>query len=375
MSQRADNLDVDPEAITRALHAANNMVVLTDPRQDDNPIVWVNDHFCDFTGYERAEVIGRNCRFLQGDDRDQPQRYAMREATDRGERFNVMLRNYRKDGSLFYNDLYVSPVHDDDGALVYFIGVQNDVTAREEARATVLDREREIQETAENERERFGMDLHDGLGQVLSGVRMMAEVLRRDLADAGLPYAGAAQDLVDYIADAQQESKRMARGLNPVDASPEGLGDALRMLAQRAEASAGDGIEVVARVEPVDFQDRREARHLYRIAQEALSNALRHAQPSRIVLTLHRSPRSVQLEVNDDGVGIPDDLAERVNRQGQNGVEQLSESGMGLFGMRFRAELIGARLRVVHREGGGTVVRVTLPHRRTAPRQHTRTAE
>ena len=370
------NRDVSANVIKRALHAANNMVVLVDPRQDDFPIVWVNDHFTAFTGYTREEVLGRNCRFLQGEDRDQPERHRLRAAIDKGEPVNVLLKNYKKDGTLFYNDLYVSPVYDDDGALAYFIGVQNNVTAREEARSDLRDREREVAETAENERERFGMDLHDGLGQVLSGVRMMADVLYQDLDDEENPYAEDAQRLVDYIADAQQEAKRMARGLNPVDASPDGLGHALRLLAERAE-QGNPGLKVTPRVEAVDFADRRVARHLYRIAQEALNNAVKYADADHIILTLHNAPGAIHLEINDDGRGLTPDLTERVNTDYTvSDYADNSGDGMGLHGMRYRAQLIGAKLTASTAPHGGTLIRVVYSTKDGLRKpQHVRTAE
>jgi PAS domain S-box-containing protein len=182
--------EIHPEIISRALHEAQSLVVLTDPRQHDNPIVWVNTPFCRFTGYSREEVIGQNCRFLQGDDLAQPQRTQLREHIARGEPANVVLRNYRKDGTLFYNELYVSPVHEE-GAVIYFIGVQNDVTMREEARFVAAEREREraLMEAVEEERERLGMDLHDGLGQILAGTR--CSVRSESLKMTDRPYSHA----------------------------------------------------------------------------------------------------------------------------------------------------------------------------------------
>jgi PAS domain S-box-containing protein len=114
----------------RAIVASSNGVVITDPNLPDNPIVYVNPAFERTTGYPMEEVIGRNCRFLQDDDRDQPGLDELRAAIREGRGCQVVLRNYRKDGSLFWNELYVSPVHDEEGRLTNFVGVQNDVTER-----------------------------------------------------------------------------------------------------------------------------------------------------------------------------------------------------------------------------------------------------
>src|SRR3712207_5640217 len=116
--------------LDRAVAASSNGIVITDPVLPDNPIVYVNPAFERTTGYSREEVVGRNCRFLQGEDSNQPALDEVRAAVREGRECRVVLRNYRKDGSLFWNELYISPVHDEEGRLTNFVGVQNDVTGR-----------------------------------------------------------------------------------------------------------------------------------------------------------------------------------------------------------------------------------------------------
>ena len=114
--------------LDRAVNASSNGIVITDPRLPDNPIVYVNPAFENTTGYTMEEATGRNCRFLQGEDRDQPALEKLRAAIQKGQECWAILRNYRKDGSPFWNELYISPVHDEEGCLINFVGVQNDVT-------------------------------------------------------------------------------------------------------------------------------------------------------------------------------------------------------------------------------------------------------
>jgi PAS domain S-box-containing protein len=114
----------------RAVAASSNGIVITDPRVPDNPIVFVNPAFEEISGYPADEVLGYNCRFLQADDRDQPALEELREALTEERECRVVLKNYRKDGTPFWNELYVSPVHDEEGHLTNFIGVQNDITQR-----------------------------------------------------------------------------------------------------------------------------------------------------------------------------------------------------------------------------------------------------
>lgn len=107
---------------------------ISDFQQPDCPLVYVNPGFEKVTGYSAEEVLGRNCRFLQGTDRYQPALDTLREALSKGRKCQVLLRNYRKDGTFFWNELHLYPLHDDKGDLTHFAGVQHDVTKREKLR-------------------------------------------------------------------------------------------------------------------------------------------------------------------------------------------------------------------------------------------------
>ncbi|MES2437113.1 MAG: PAS domain S-box protein [Patescibacteria group bacterium] len=128
--------------LINAVDATTNGIVITDCLQPDNPIIFCNRAFEFISGYTRDEIIGRNCRFLQGDDRDQEARRILRESIEKGIDCKVELRNYKKDGSLFWNELMMSPVRNKKGDITHFIGVQNDITRRKKAEAA-LKNERE----------------------------------------------------------------------------------------------------------------------------------------------------------------------------------------------------------------------------------------
>ncbi len=117
----------------RAIASSHNGIVITDYLVPNNPVVYVNSAFEKITGYAASEVIGKNCRFLQGNDVFQPEKDLLRKAVIKGEACSVILRNYRKDGSLFWNELNISPIFDDLGKVTHFIGIQTDITARKEA--------------------------------------------------------------------------------------------------------------------------------------------------------------------------------------------------------------------------------------------------
>ncbi|GAA0657219.1 PAS domain S-box protein [Salarchaeum japonicum] len=116
----------------RAMDEAPLGILLTDPHQDDNPVVYANEAFTGLTGYERAEVLGRNCRFLQGEDTADEPVAALREAVENREATTVELRNYRADGTAFWNRVRIAPLFDDAGDLELFVGFQDDVTEQKQ---------------------------------------------------------------------------------------------------------------------------------------------------------------------------------------------------------------------------------------------------
>ncbi len=117
-----------PFVLSQILDTVVNGVTLSDPDQPDNPIVYANEAFELITGYDREEIIGRNCRFLQGEEQAQPEISRIRVALDKRESVTVTLRNFRKDGSLFYNQFTIRPLFDREGTLIYYLGIQYDVT-------------------------------------------------------------------------------------------------------------------------------------------------------------------------------------------------------------------------------------------------------
>ena len=136
--------------LDRAVAASANGIVITDPKLPDNPIVYVNPAFERISGYGAEEVRGRNCRFLQGEERDQPALDELRTALREERESRVVLRNYRKDGEPFWNELYVSPVHDDGGRLTNFVGVQNDITERRRIEEVLRESEERFRATFEH---------------------------------------------------------------------------------------------------------------------------------------------------------------------------------------------------------------------------------
>ncbi|MGZ8135879.1 MAG: PAS domain-containing protein [Methylococcaceae bacterium] len=122
-----------PTILSAILDECVNGVTLSDPDLEDSPIVYANKAFEKLTGYSQEEIIGKNCRFLQGPDREQKERYQIAEAIRNKAPIEVTLRNYRKDGELFFNHLKITPLLDRKGEVIYYLGVQYDITYKVKA--------------------------------------------------------------------------------------------------------------------------------------------------------------------------------------------------------------------------------------------------
>jgi len=319
-----------------AIQAANLVVILTDPNLPDNPIVYVNQGFEKLTGYRRDEVLGRNCRFMQGDDREQKGLQRLRDAIEAQQDVRVELRNYRKDGSMFWNEVYVTPVVVGK-SLKFFLGVQNDVTMKRSL-------ERETLNISAREQLRIAGELHDSVQQQLYGTAMHAKLLARSLAESRSEHAEQAEQLYAMMQEGVGDLRRIVQGIAPVQANENGLMVALERLAARI----GDFYDVpctFACEAPIQLGNRELSSQLYYIAQEAATNALKHAQASNIRISLAHTNDHGTLEIRDDGKGF-------TQSQGRE-----SESdGLGLRLMAYRARLIGAQLEVGSEVSKGTTV-------------------
>ncbi len=124
---------VIPFVLSQILDSCVNGITLSDPDKEDNPLVYANEAFELITGYRREDILGRNCRFLQGNDRDQEGIEQIRQAMRENKSVTVTLRNYRKDGELFYNRFSIRPLFDREGRVIYYLGIQYDITNQVQA--------------------------------------------------------------------------------------------------------------------------------------------------------------------------------------------------------------------------------------------------
>ncbi len=235
---------------------------------------------------------------------------------------------------------HAAPLRDAAGGIVGQLAVTRDVTESRRLAQSLI-------EAADVEQERIGRDLHDGLGQDLTGISLMLRSLQGQLDRPPEVLQAELEEVIDLVSRMMQGTRMLARGLSPVAVEQGGLGQALRQLVERARESGRLRVRLTLRSAGIEDLEPSCAIQLYRIAQEAFSNAQRHAQATRLDVSLTDTRSGLRLRIADDGRGLPPHPA--------------PGAGLGLRSMDYRARLIGATLEVIRRAAGGTAVVVTLP--------------
>ena len=217
------------------------------------------------------------------------------------------------------------------------------------ARVELLERsqqlEREIIDISEREQQRIGRDLHDGVCQYLAAIGFSAAILSRDLERESSIRSQKAGEIANLLQDALKRTRDLARGLSPVDRDEGGLESALNELASSTSRLSGISCSFIC-VGQVEIRDNARAVHLFRIAQEALNNAIKHGHPKAVVVALEASNGALSLRVSDDGVGFDPTGSER--------------KGMGLNIMRYRARTLAGTLEIQSNSPVGTMVTCTI---------------
>ncbi len=320
------------EQIRAVLDNTTDGVVVID---SSGTVVTFNRAATRIFGYSADEAIGRNVKMLlppaerARHDGDLERYRRTRVPHILGVRREVTAA--RRDGTLVPIELTVSEI----GHLELFVGIIHDLSERRALQEEVLS-------IAMLQLSRIGQELHDTTQQELSGLSMLARSLSEALArDGRAEQAAVAARLSDGIAEANARVRSLGRGMVPVPVRADELLPLLRELVRSVEVSQGPACRLECPT-PIDIRDDVTATHLYRIAQEAAWNAVRHAKATSVCIRLEQSEAGLLLEVSDDGVGIEPDAASR--------------HGVGLRLMEHRCELIGGRLTVEREKDRGTRV-------------------
>jgi len=314
-------------------------------------------------GYASTEMIGQNVRMLMPSPYSREHDGYIRRflATDQARILNAPreLVAKRRDGSTFPIELSVTQVDHSP----CFTGIIRDITDRKQLQRHVL-------EISSEEQRRIGRELHDGTGQELTGLSLIAGTLLDLVAAAAAPEANAGgktvrqfdevdftricdttRKLIQKLTEANRHVHQLSHGIMPVQIDAEALQSSLEELARSTNMPPSVNCRFDCPV-PVIVSDNSTATHLYRIAQEAVNNAIRHSHAGWICISLLQKGDELVLEVIDDGIGI-DEAFSRI-------ALARKDHGMGLRTMRYRAGMIGGVLQIQRREPGGTRVKCAL---------------
>ena len=334
----------------------------------------VNQQLCELTGLAEKELLERTCSGLTHPDDRERDSLAWQETMAEGRLHHTIEKRYvRPNGDIVWVQITATPVIDESGKYNRAIAVIRDVTDHHEAirgldqshaelEQRVAERTRElaasnrkltaemrakrllenaILEAGERESRRIGQELHDHLCQQLLGITFATKVCARELEKADPIHGVKLHELAQMLNDAVKSCRELVRGLNFFN--PDDLISAIHSLADHASRSIPCQAECPVEV---SLSNVEAARHAYRIAQEAVANALKHSHASQIVITLKETSKKMTIRIQDDGRGFSP--AEQAN-------------AMGLQGMKFRAGAINGNLKIDSQLNRGTRVTCTFP--------------
>ena len=355
----------------RSINSATNGILIADARQPDMPTVYCNAAFEKITGYAAAEVLGQNCRFLQGTDHQQPGLDAIRQAIRQGTEAKAELRNFRKDGSLFWNELYIAPVKDPQGRLTHFIGIQTDITQRKHQEIELANKTRELaQSNAELQQFAYvaSHDLQEPLRMVASYTQLLGKRYRGKLDQD-------ADEFIGYAVDGATRMQRLIRDLleySRVGAERQSFEETdcelvFQQAMQNLSASVRERHAEVTH-DPLPTVQASPT-HLIQVFQNLIGNALKFQgdAPPKIHVGAKAIPDGWEFSVRDNGVGMPGDQLDRIFAifQRLHGQSEYPGTGIGLAICKRIVEKYGGQIWVESEPGKGSTFYFTL----TTPRE------
>jgi PAS domain S-box-containing protein len=328
---------------------AHSIVAITNAAGD---ITYANDKFCEISKYSRPELIGQNHRIINSGHHPRSFFTEMWRTIAHGKVWHGEIKNRAKDGSFYWVDTTICPFLNEAGKPMEYVAIRTDITALKAGEERLILAEKqarrlqeEILEVSENEQRRIGRDLHDGLGQQLTALELLSQVLVGKIKTAAPGLVGPAQEITRQIRETITQARLLSHNLYPVPLDAYGLMLALSELATGTQAMAGIRCDFVC-PSPVLLRDAQAGTHIYRIVQEALNNALKHSGAGKISIELTDQGDSWNIAVRDNGRGF--DPGSDQNR------------GLGLRLMHSRAQLLGASLSIESGPRKGVRISCTL---------------
>lgn len=372
----------------RAIEASSIGISIADMGQPDQPLIFVNKGFEDMTGYGVAETVGHNCRFLQGDDRDQEARAILRGAIRNGEETTVEMRNYRKDGTMFWNELKISPIKDDAGRVTHYVGFQMDVTRRkrfeeriQRANADLLEANAALDTARANavEAARLKSDflatmsheLRTPLNAIIGYTDILLAGMLGELSDDQRDYQHRimrnAETLLSLINDLLDLSKIEAGRLE-INNQPFNLQTWMDDIVMQIEGLAAEkNLRFTHNIDPrLPKTLNGDEGRLRQIAINLLSNAIKFTNNGEVNFDLRKETNAVwKLVVRDTGIGIPSHMQETIfdefRQVDGTSSREFGGTGLGLAIVRKLALRMGGNVRLHSSVGEGSTFSILLP--------------
>jgi len=330
------------ESEQRAITILNTTVDAIITIDDRGSIQTFNQAAENLFGYTLQEVAGKNVHVLMPSPYKEEHDGYMKNYQQTGERQIIGIgrevTGRRKDGSMF--PMYLAVSEYEVNGKQMFTGVVRDITEERQL-------EQEVMRISEHERHRIGQDLHDGLGQMLSGIGLLSRRVANKLETEKHALSDDMNEIRELIKEADDYSRGLAKGLVKIDLDRGGFSAAIEKLVRQSERLFRIDCELLAS-QDVDITERTRAEHVYRIVQEAVNNAVKHGQASEVKVSMIMGHNVLRISIKDNGTGFPKDWR--------------SKEGLGVRIMEFRSRLIGAHFEQHNDADGGAIVTCSVPN-------------
>ena len=331
-----NGIEGQSQLLTAALGASISGIVITDWRQKDNPIVFCNKAFEEMTGFSQAEILEKNCRFLQAENRDQIGRFKLQEALSAGKDCYVELANYRKDGTVFYNELYVAPIRNNEGVVTHYVGIQNDITVRKQKEVS-LDLELRLQKQKDAFTNLASHELRTPITSLRATLQLLNKIIQeKEIED---------ERLVGLAKNAERHTKKLGSLVDDLlittilpnedlvlNKTMFSFSDVIDSCCNHISMN---GIHTVEKCGDLKLEIFADQHKIDQVMINLLNNAVKYAPGSNIIsIGIEHESHFVKITVTDKGIGIAESniatIFERFNKV-DNGHQSQAGFGMGLY--------------------------------------------
>lgn len=358
------------EVLLRAIESAVTGIVISDCSLPDMPLIYVNNAFEQLTGYAKKDIIGKNCRFLQGKDTDAYQLDKLRAAIKKGEECKLVLQNYKKDGTPFWNELSISPIYDAHQKLTHFIGIQDNITARVAAEKSLLEAKEIAEEGTRMKTEFLNLISHElrtPLTVMLGNLPLLTDIddvpeaeevveIAQDIEEAGNHLLNLINELLDISRIEQGKLKLEAAPMNAYSA----VQDTIKTLQPLADAKA-----LMLKIEMVNFSFMGDEMRVKQVLINLVGNAIKFTKKGSITIKSYTKGDLGYISVIDTGMGMKKEFLPHVfevfRQADATATRPRSGSGLGLAITKKLMELHNGVISVDSTIGEGSIFTIGFP--------------